>query len=129
MQEFTVSAQQSWSATLPWGGGHTVETDPTRRGWRIRAVSHQLAVLGRTGVPGCMSVMPCMVNRSSNNPEGVPGFDVAFYDTEKPEDVFQSLRDRSEGPGADAFQQTPDHSGWALPFVEEIERMQPDGRL
>lgn len=104
-----VSARMMWNATFPWGSGHTIETDPTKRGWRMVAISEHLAVIGQKGVPGCISVMPLGRNE----------LDVAIYDELKPEELDRQLREGTVY--ADLFRQTTIHSGWALQFIEEIE--------
>ena len=40
-----------------WGGGHTVETDPTRKGWRAKPLGSgsDFVLVGRPGVEGCFS--------------------------------------------------------------------------
>ena len=47
-------------AHLIWGVGHTLETDPTRKGWRCREVkpSHVPGhfLVGRPGQEGCASI-------------------------------------------------------------------------
>ena len=111
LNEFVISPQQTWANSFPWGGGHTLETDPTRRGWRIRAVDADLAVVGRSGNPGCLSV------RSS-----AEGYDVAFYEC-TPLELANDLK-RPVGAReifACAYRHVGNASGWALPFIQEIE--------
>jgi len=109
LRELTVSYHQLWQNTFPWGGGHTHTTDPTKRGWRMKAVSSKLTVIGRTGIPGCMSVLLLS-----------EGFDVAIYDEEKPEDIFRALKD-GQRLQADEYKQVGNYSGWALALLQEIE--------
>jgi len=113
LKAFAVSFRQTWDASLPWGNGHTLETDPTKRGWRLRAMSGQLAVIGRTGVPGCLSVVPF---------DGQ--YDVAHYDELTPEEAWKRLKAGSIV--ADAYQRVGNHSGWALSLIQEIEAIEAD---
>ena len=102
----------TWSATSPWGGGHTAETDPTRKGWRLVASSHQLAVIGQKGVKGCASVMPLSDGR----------FDVAYYDDSKPEEIAARFA-KGERVSGDGFTQVTESPGWGLAVIEEIDRI------
>lgn len=110
LKEFSVSPQQMWESSFPWGGGHTRETDPTRRGWRIRAISAELAVVGRPGVLGCLSVRRMGDGR----------LDIAMYDEVFPREVDQQLRAK-RSTEADAFYVGSPTPGWALPFIRELE--------
>jgi len=111
MMEFSISAKQSWEGTFPWGGGHTRETDPMGRGWRLRAESTTLAVIGRPNMRGCISV------RIMSNGE----LDVAMYDESTPNEVSGCLRE-GKRVEADAFYTAQSTPGWALPFLMEIEQ-------
>src|SRR5210317_2169473 len=91
--KFSYSSRQQWNDTFPWGGGHTTTSDPTKRDWRLKAVSKQLAVISRTGVEGCLSVM--IIDN---------GLDVAFYDEMTLEEVYRRLRS-GERLIADEFRQ------------------------
>jgi len=112
LKSFSISPQASWEGTSPWGGGHTHETDPTRRGWRLRAVSTNLAIIGRRGKPGCISVMPISGGQ----------FDVAWYE-EDPATVDANLRQpREDRDNLDPiYVPVAAVPGWALRFIERIE--------
>lgn len=107
LKDFTVDNRWWWG----WaGGGHTVETDPTNRGWRCARVKkgEDLVLLGRRGVKGCMTIRPL-----SN------GLDVAFYDELAPEDLI-----RDGIPPADDYKSVDLIPGWALPLIQEVESSQ-----
>lgn len=59
LKNFAISPLSAWAASGPWGGGHSADTDPTRKGWRVipQKGNTNLAVLGQAGVPGCASVL------------------------------------------------------------------------
>lgn len=111
-KEFSVSPRSQWSASSPWGGGHTTETDPTRKGWRLVASSHQLAVIGQKGVKGCASVMPLSDGR----------LDVAYHDEAKPEELAARFS-KNERVGGDGYLPVDGIPGWGLLVIEEIERI------
>ena len=54
------SLPPSVSTLLPWGGGHTIDTDPTKKGWVFRPApsqfNHDIFMIGRKGVPGCATL-------------------------------------------------------------------------
>lgn len=105
LNEFT-STTRWW--THLWGGGHTIETDPTRRGWRAFPAGKADAVLvGRFGVPGCFSAVPLSEGR----------LDVAFYD-EAPEEVAR-LWKVGEHPDCD-YLEVQDCPGWALVAIQKL---------
>ena len=95
-----------------WGGGHTVDTDPTRRGWRA-ALSHKdskVLILGRRGVVGCASVMRMAGGR----------LDISGYDDATPEEISACVRERRPVPLADVTFQTEASPGWGLAVLEKI---------
>ena len=98
-----------------WGNGHTLQTDPTKRGWRARLLKEgsKTLLVGRPGKEGCFSV--------EQWPDGI--LDVAiYYDT--PKYVKEALL---EGVGLDAkYKQTKDICGWGLPFIIECEALEVD---
>jgi hypothetical protein len=108
LKEFSVSNR--WWDDL-FGGGHTVATDPAKRGWRaaLAAPGSGVLVVGRRGVAGCMSVMQLSGGR----------LDVAVYDDVTPESLAASARTRC--PAADVIRQVEAIPGWSLPFIEMIE--------
>lgn len=96
------------------GGGHTVDTDPNKRGWRAGRVApgSDLVVIGRRGKKGCFSARLLVDKR----------VDVAIYDEMTPEEVVVATQRY-----ADSFKVVPFVPGWALPFVQELEQPE-DGK-
>jgi hypothetical protein len=104
-----------------WGGGHTRETDPTRNGWRFRALPGARAgvyLIGQAGKEGCATAR--LVGSDFTGWE----WDVGIY-WETPEEVslyVTSPAPGPEGPFCDArFVQTADVPGWGLDVIREIE--------
>lgn len=59
LKTFTVDPISAVLALLPWGNGHTLETDPERQGWRCRLVKGRqdgILLIGQVGVSGCASL-------------------------------------------------------------------------
>ena len=110
LKEFTIHPQQQWNNTSPWGGGHTIETDPTRKGWKMRANSVHCAVVGQPGKPGCASVM-----RMGDNQ-----LDVALYE-ETPNEVSEQLK--TGFVDAVMYVAAPNCPGWALTIIDLIEEV------
>ncbi len=121
LKEFKASWRSNPLVVNAWGGGHTHETDPTRRGWRIRPVKENrkgAILFGRPGKPGCFSVV------SLSDGE----LDIAMYDG-RPEDVSDYLRtgQHCEGSWDPDYHEAKNISGWALEFVQEIELRERNG--
>ena len=101
-----------------WGGGHTLETDPTRLGWSCRPIkglqgSRILLLAQRdceTGewLNGCAT----MVRLSG-------GFDVALYD-EKPGEVAEAVRNSRAHLLDPQYRPIDDYSGFGLTVIEWI---------
>lgn len=115
------------------GNGHTVDTDPTKRGWRMWNIAadpkrntFEVVLVGRKGKEGCFVASMCddgaicviphafdltdhvrEVLVTGKNPHGVEG------------GVVQYIGGRYNEMGG----LTPLHSGWALPIIAEIERV------
>ena len=90
-----------------WGGGHTLETDPTRKGWRCREVTPGRFLVGRPGKEGCASFVWCR-----------DGWDVGVYHM-PPAEAHKHLK---EGEGVDAhYVEVGNHSGFGLDIIREIE--------
>ena len=109
LNNFSVSDR--WWEGL-WGGGHTVDSDPTRQGWRA-ALSHKdskVLVLGRRNIRGCASVMRMSDGR----------LDVSVYDDATPEEIAACVRERRRVPLADCVLQTGPYPGWGLAVLEKI---------
>lgn len=107
LKQFSVSNR--WWADWA-GGGHTVQTDPSNRGWRAAKLSKDgdLVVVGRPGVFGCFSVRQMKDGR----------LDVAVYDVRTPESLKDSI------PPADAYKVVDCIPGWALEFIQEQESLE-----
>lgn len=116
-KEFKVSHSQRWQSSLPWGNGHTHETDPTRKGWRLKGLEY-VAVMGQTGVAGCVTVV-CLTGGYDVGCL-TDGYDVGFHSELKPEEAFRRLKE-GEILHADEYRQYPSHGGWALPVIARIE--------
>ena len=100
-----------------WGGGHTRETDPARKGWRVRAEAEgprgTVYLIGQRGRPGCATAR--LVGSDFTGWE----WDVGIY-WETPAEVSRYVT--GEGPFCDArFVQTADVPGWGLEVIREIE--------
>jgi len=108
-------ASNRWWSFL-WGNGHTLKTDPTKRGWRAAPSKKgsDVLIVGRRGVPGCFSVM-CLSDC----------LDVATYDELTPKELAQQLDGGTAV--ADAYYQVSNVSGWALPFIKEVENFHDHG--
>lgn len=120
LKEFTVSIQSIWSGSSPFGGGHTVETDPTKRGWRLVAVSDELAVIGRKGKPGCFGI-----RTMSGGDRGK--YLIGLYEEEKPEELTELLKEGKTPPPN--FYATVDAvSGWILDPIDDLERLEAEVR-
>ena len=94
-----------------WGGGHTHETDPTRKGWRCKVVPGKtdLLLIGQAGKDGCASVMQMSGK-----------LDVAIYE-EDPITVEKYLK--GAGEVSDPLYKTvPNVPGWGLYVIDEIEK-------
>lgn len=118
LKDFQISDHHRWSVTHPWGGGHTHETNPTQRGWRMVPMKH-CVMIGRRSHKGCISMQEL-----SNC------YDVAVYEGECPKQVERWLRmsiaDRKEaGLYFDPmYKQVSPTPGWALPFVQLLEHIE-----
>jgi len=102
--------------TCIWGGGHTIETDPTLKGWRFRALPEARSgvyLIGQAGKEGCATAR--LLGSRLTGWE----WDVAIY-WETPEEV--SLYVTGDGPFCDGrFVQTADVPGFGLEIIREIE--------
>lgn len=103
-------APNHWDASFPWGGGHTVETDPTKNGWRmVKQPGGNVVVIGQKGIPCCASVV-----RISDY------YDVAIYD-EKPEVVSKIITEGKAGNLDPYYFQVDTTPGWGLKVIDEIK--------
>lgn len=130
-REFTLPPEME-PVGIWWGHGHTRETDPTQRGWRIRPISfpkpepegaRAVWLMGRRGVAGCASIMI-----HERYPGGPVELDVAIYD-EDPKTIEQFILTPHEERVAKydyaiqpSYDFAPAVSGAGLMIVREIER-------
>lgn len=120
---FTTNTNWWWDL---WGGGHTPDTIPTSRGWRVRALkkgSH-VVLVGRPGVEGCFSAI---FVRQSRHPDGFligkSYIDVAIY-AETPEEVANRL---NGGNAIDCpYHQLDTCPGWGLEAIRLVEADQAE---
>ena len=111
LTEFTV--YDRWWDGL-WGGGHTAETDPSRRGWRAQ-LSHKgskVLLIGQRMTAGCASVMRLSDGR----------LHVCVYDDATPETIAAAVREGRPTPIADCVFVRTDTPGWGLYVLDEIAR-------
>jgi len=96
---------------LMWGGGHTMETDPTKKGWIAKRLKEgsDILLVGRRGVEGCFSVDLWDSGQ----------IDVAVY-LDTPEYVAANAK---MGRNTDAwFFQMDMYPGWALACIRILEQ-------
>ena len=106
-----------------WGGGHTVETDPTRKGWRAkksintgdpaRGIPPNILV-GRAGVKGCFSAMLL----SPREPGDDAVLDLAFYTEETPEQVAKAMREKAFIDPI--YSPARNTDGWGLAAIDRL---------
>ncbi len=97
-----------------WGGGHTPETDPSRKGWQKRPSKKapKVLVIGQPGKPGCASVMEMSTT-----------LDVALY-VETAKEISAVLEEgKSLGCFDPYYRQIKPISGWGLEVIRWIEEM------
>ena len=96
-----------------WGGGHTNETLPTKKGWKAARPSSgsQLLLVGQRGAEVCATLL-------HNGGRRAGTVDVAIYD-ETPEEIRSRL---AKGEGTDAmYHEIPNIPGVGLRVVQLIE--------
>lgn len=110
LKEFTASP---WRALDMWGGGHTVQTDPTRQGW-VKIVyarqGYSVIFVGRPGKPGCFTA----VQASGNE------IDVGLYE-ETFEEVKALLDAKSRSLPDCPFKRYSDIPGWGLSAIWDVQ--------
>jgi len=117
LRQFTASPNW-WSINI-WGGGHTLETDPTQRGWKAGRPKETmqgnplLILVGRRGVKGCFSVLPCSEGKK---------LDVLIYDDETPEEIIAQWG-RHETPVYSHAMLVDNIPGWGLDVIQDIEQV------
>lgn len=113
-KEFTVQDRGWWNNLHhDWrGGGHTIETDPVRQGWKAAraAPGSDVVIIGRKGEKGCLSAI-LLTGK----------IDVAFYTNETPEQVAKAGNGR--GDFDPIYQQYNQYSGWGLEALAELQRI------
>lgn len=106
---------------LFWGGGHTLETEPTRNGWKARFVGpaeiSRVVLVGQKGVRGCATVV--------RHHDGQ--LDVALYDCE-PKVIHDSIANNGRAGHDAEYFQIPDLSGCGLRIIQRIEKMREEIR-
>lgn len=104
-----------------WGGGHTIDTDPSKQGWRasLSAKGSSTLVVGRPGQRGCASVQQLSDGR----------VDVALYEDATPDDVVKGLAMRRGDParvellGDPIYMQLAMIPGWGLAILERLAEL------
>lgn len=110
LKEFKVSSR--WWEGL-WGGGHTRQTDPTKRGWRAaRAVKGgDVIIVGQPHMHGCFTA-------------GLMGdgkVHVRVYQDQTPEGLVSHMESISPPPSPESWKTVDQIPGWALEFIRELE--------
>ena len=109
-----------------WGGGHTTETDPTRKGWRAKKIVNTgdpargippCILVGRAGVKGCFSAMLL----SPQEPGGDALLDVAYYTEETPEQIAKVMREK--GVYDPIYEPSRNSPGWGLAAIERLNTL------
>ena len=110
LRKFRVSSRP----IMPWGGGHTAATDPTRNGWSIKKVGRAY-LIAKKG-----DVVAASARKVGDK------WDVALY-WNKPSDVRRYLRTGhqfdSEGYTIEpTYETVPDTPGWGLTVIDLLDR-------
>ena len=126
VKEFTVNTLLKHTTEMSsWiGGGHTVDTDPTNRGWRMWNIAgvegkrYECVLVGRRGMVGCFT--------ARLNDEG--DMCIVEFKFDKTEHVREWIvNDNNEhGCEPDCIRDMDHHPGWALSIIAEIEAMDSD---
>jgi len=108
--------QGQWALLTCWtGGGHTIDTDPTKRGWRLKPSIEGFYILGNMSCSTCFSIQ-----RMDNDI-----LDVVTYEETTPRDIDKQLRGAKSGACYNPiFQKVRDIPGWALPLIRFAEANQ-----
>jgi len=93
-----------------WGGGHTTETDPMRKGWRAcySGSNKRVLLVGKKDVEGCFSMVPMEKDLS-----------LAFY-LETPEYVNKNINNEEYTDAS--YEVVPDVPGWGLKAIEILKK-------
>jgi hypothetical protein len=105
LKDFIVSRE----FVCPFGSGHTLETDPTKKGWKIRSLykGSEVWLIGRPGIQGCATAQYTVGGQIGIKlfPEATP-LEVATGKTQMHAE-YDMVR--------------PDISGWALYILDKLE--------
>jgi hypothetical protein len=117
LREFSLPAGHWWRSSIPWGGGHTPQTDPgsitkpVSERWRLahgEGSGPDVVLGGRKGRPGCFSVRPLSGGT----------LDLAVY-LETPEEVSAAWQ---AGVNLDpSYHEITNVPGWGLVAIELVE--------
>jgi hypothetical protein len=114
LKEFTVQDRGWWNNPHnDWrGGGHTIETDPVRQGWKAAraAPGSDTVIIGRKGVKGCISAR-LLTGK----------IDIALYTNETPEEVAKAGNERHLFDPI--YVGTQVYPGWGLAALAELQRI------
>jgi hypothetical protein len=119
--EFKASTNQ-WQDACIWGGGHTLETLPTNKGWRARPLAKKrpdVLMIGQRGIECCATVVRTKLYDDECNER--PGLDVAIY-LESPEEVLQLAKAEKWEELSPRFVQIDEIPGFGLRVINMIER-------
>ena len=127
INNFKTDSTPSWvRADKAYGGGHTVKTDPTKRGWKLRwSDKKAAALLGNSELKKCFIITE-IVN------DGNKGLDlsVSTYTNKSPKELWQKLQKTigTDLGKADNVKKVKGTSGWAMDFVGRVSReVETDG--
>jgi hypothetical protein len=124
LKHFKVSSRMALSEL--WGNGHTIETDPFKKGWRcMHYPKGDVYLVGRKGVAGCFSAL--LIGKVPYSTRA-PFWDVALYSEETPQQVHDYLMNGKESEHHDAcsggciYKSVGTHSGWGLEALELLTK-------
>jgi len=106
LKDFQIHPTSAWGATCPFGGGWEAGKDPASRGWRVRAISHECAILARKGEGSAWLVQ--MLGGHLH---------LAQYDL-PPHELERLVKSRSPLPEMQRTATSAPTSGWALKFID-----------
>jgi hypothetical protein len=107
-----------------FGGGHTAETDPSRKGWRCRPAKaghdNKVWIVGQPGKAFCASVM-LTYHLVDGEPKDLIDVAIYFEDPKTVQQWINSPRDKRDPLDA-RYVQFPAISGCGLSVIQEIEK-------
>lgn len=107
LKNFTVHPSSTWAVTCPFGGGWAPGKDPASQGWRVRAIDHQTALLGKKGGKEAWLVQAFGGSLHLTLYEIPPG------------ELEKALRGHDPLPEMQRTATSEPTSGWALKFIGE----------